>query len=77
MSSKNEFEGLTPHSQSVFGINQLNVKKYHDFSLMITKGLKKQGNVVLRFWEYDILKNPEIFRQKILKAIKKSKPTAL
>ena len=40
MSSKNEFEGLTPHSQSVFGINQLNVKKYHDFNLMIGKELK-------------------------------------
>jgi hypothetical protein len=37
VSSKNEFEGLTPHSQSVFGINQLNVKKYRDFSLMIIK----------------------------------------
>ena len=36
---------------------------------MITKGLKKQGNVVLRFWEYDILNNPEIFQQKILKII--------
>jgi len=40
VSSKNEFEGLTPHSQSVFGINQLNVKKYHDFSLMINEAKK-------------------------------------
>ena len=37
---------------------------------MITKGLKKQNYKVLRFWEYDILNNPEIFQQKILKAIK-------
>ena len=44
---------------------------------MITKGLKKQGNVVLRFWEYDILNNPEIFRQKIIKIIKESKPAVL
>ena len=44
---------------------------------MITKGLKKQKQKVLRFWEYDILNNPEIFRQKIIKIIKKSKPTVL
>ena len=44
---------------------------------MITKGLKKQKQKVLRFWEYDILNNPEIFQQKIIKIIKESKPTAL
>ncbi len=40
---------------------------------MITKGLKKQKQKVLRFWEYDILNNPEIFQQKILKIIKELK----
>ena len=38
---------------------------------MITKGLKKQYHLkVLRFWEHDILNNPDVFRQKILKATK-------
>ena len=36
---------------------------------MITKGLKKQNCKVHRFWEHDILNNPEIFRQEIIKAI--------
>ena len=40
---------------------------------MITKGLKKQNYKVLRFWEYDILNNPDIFRQKIIKIIKESR----
>ena len=40
---------------------------------MITKGLQKQNYKVLRFWEYDILNNPEIFRQKIIKIIKESR----
>ena len=40
---------------------------------MITKGLQKQNYKVLRFWEYDILNNPEIFRQKIKKIIKESR----
>ena len=41
---QNEFEGLTPHSQSVFGINQLNVKKYHDFNLMINEFKKIESS---------------------------------
>jgi hypothetical protein len=45
VSSKNEFEGLTPHSQSVFGINQLNVKKYHDFSLVISNSKVKHQKI--------------------------------
>ena len=40
---------------------------------MITKGLQKQNYKVLRFWEYDILNNPDKFRQEIIKAIKKSR----
>ena len=36
---------------------------------MITKGLKKQNCKVHRFWEHDILNNPKIFRQEIIKAI--------
>ena len=41
---------------------------------MITKGLKKQYHLkVLRFWEHDILNNPDKFRQEIIKAIKKSR----
>ena len=40
---------------------------------MITKGLKKQNYKVLRFWEHDILNNPEKCFQKIIKIIKESK----
>jgi len=41
---------------------------------MITKGLKKQYHLkVLRFWEHNILNNPEIFQQKIIKIIKESR----
>ena len=40
---------------------------------MITKGLKKQNCKVHRFWEHDILNNPEIFRQEIIKIIKESR----
>jgi len=40
---------------------------------LITKGLKKQNYKVLRFWEHDILNNPEKRLQKIIKIIKESR----
>ena len=40
---------------------------------MITKGLKKQNQKVLRYYGYDILNNPEIFRQEIIEAIKEAR----
>jgi len=39
----------------------------------ITQGLVKQGNIVLRFWQGDLIQNPEKYIQKILKAIKESR----
>ena len=39
----------------------------------ITQGLVKQGNTVLRFWQGDLIQNPEKYIQKIIKIIKKSK----
>ena len=37
----------------------------------ITQGLVKQGNIVLRFWQGDLIQNPEKYIKKIKKAIKK------
>ena len=38
----------------------------------ITQNLKKNGYKVLRFWEHEIMKNPEECLQKIIKTIKES-----
>jgi hypothetical protein len=40
----------------------------------ITRALKHQGNTVLRFWQSEIEHEPEKCLQKIIKAIKESKP---
>jgi len=39
----------------------------------ITQGLVKQGNIVLRFWQGDLIQNPEKYIQKIIKIIKESR----
>ena len=59
---QNEFEGLTPHSQSVFGINQLNVKKYHDFNLMINEFKKIESSKATDAWDSTITEALPTFR---------------
>ena len=64
-----------------------NVSKYRKKPLLakdiwekdkkITQGLVKLGNKVLRFWQGDLIQNPEKYIQKIIKAIKESKPKIL
>ena len=54
-------------------IGKKTVKDVWDYDQKITDTLKKDGYVVIRFWETELETEPEKCLQKILKAVKKSK----
>nr|AIF04496.1 hypothetical protein [uncultured marine thaumarchaeote KM3_175_B03] len=67
--------GLKPDQIIVRGRAKTKTAKWvRENDKKITRALEQQNNVVLRFWQSELEQNPEKCLQKIIKAIKESKP---